>query len=89
MANRSGAKHLPAAGSPSTRRAYAVYDGRMRLGTFIWNERTQQAIAWDALRKFVGRFGSYSAAARAIGQAAKHRGPAKMQSIAWESAPCG
>jgi len=52
------------------RRAYAVYDGRERLGRFIFNERTQQALAWDASRRFIGRFGSFKAAARAIGAAA-------------------
>jgi hypothetical protein len=52
------------------RRAYAVYDGRTRLGTFIWNEKTQQALAWSATRRFIGRFGAFIAAARAIGAAA-------------------
>jgi hypothetical protein len=54
----------------STRRDYSVYDGRVLLGTFVWNERTQQALAWNAARRFVGRFGSFKAAARAIGRAA-------------------
>jgi hypothetical protein len=65
-------KHDPAENRAGvgTRRAYAVYDGRVWLGTYIWNERTQQALAWKASRQFVGRFGSFRAAARAIGRAA-------------------
>jgi hypothetical protein len=70
MANHSRANHRPAAGSPSTRRRFSVYDGRRRLGDFIWNEATRQALAWDASRRLVGRFGSYQAAARAISRAA-------------------
>jgi hypothetical protein len=54
----------------STRRAYVVYNGREWLGTFVFNERTQQALAWDASRQFVGRFGSYRTAALAIGRTA-------------------
>ena|SRR5579864_7433938 len=69
MANHSRAKHRPATGSPSTRRRLSVYDGRLRLGDFIWNEATQQALAWNAARQFVGQFGSYQAASRAIGRA--------------------
>jgi hypothetical protein len=52
------------------RRAYTVYDGRLWLGTLVWNERTRLALAWNASRRFVGRFGSIKDAARAIGQAA-------------------
>jgi len=52
------------------RRAYSVYDGRTWLGTFIWNEKTQQALAWSATRRFIGRFPAVTAAARAIGAAA-------------------
>jgi hypothetical protein len=63
-------KREPAENRVAARRAYSVYDGRVWLGTFIWNERTQQALAWNASRQFVGRFGSYNAAARAIGRAA-------------------
>jgi hypothetical protein len=53
---------------PSTRRRLSVYDGRLWLGDFVWNEKTQQALTWDASRRFIGQFGSYRAAARAIGQ---------------------
>src|SRR5579863_9433067 len=53
-----------------SRRLYTVYDGRAWLGTFIWNDATRQALAWNASRRFVGRFESYLAAARAIGAAA-------------------
>jgi hypothetical protein len=60
----------PAASYAGARRTYTVYNGRVWLGTFVWNERTQQALAWNASRRFVGRFGSYKAAARAIGRAA-------------------
>jgi hypothetical protein len=63
-------KHEAAENRVPARRAYTLYDGRTSLGTFIWNERTQQALAWTASRRFVGRFGSYKAAARAIGQTA-------------------
>jgi hypothetical protein len=47
-----------------------VLAGSIALGTVIWNERTRLALAWAASRRFVGRYGSYQAAARAIGQAA-------------------
>jgi hypothetical protein len=60
----------PATSYAGARRTYTVYDGRTLFGTFVWNERTQQALAWNASRRFVGQFGSYKAAARAIGQAA-------------------
>jgi hypothetical protein len=63
-------KREPAENRVAARCAYSVYDGRVWLGTFIWNERTQQALAWNASRRFVGRFGSYKAAARTIGRAA-------------------
>jgi hypothetical protein len=52
------------------RHTYSVYDGRVLLGTFVWNERTQQALAWNASRRFVGQFSSFRAAARAISRAA-------------------
>jgi hypothetical protein len=48
----------------------AVCDGTTALGAIIWNERTRLALAWTASRKFVGRFGSYQAAARAISRTA-------------------
>jgi hypothetical protein len=67
MANHSRAKRLPATGSPSTRRRFSVYDGQVWLGDFIWNEATAEALAWNASRRFVGRFGSFQAAARASG----------------------
>jgi hypothetical protein len=51
----------------SKRRSYAVYDGQRLLGTFIVNERTGVALAWDSERRFVGRFAGYQAAARGIG----------------------
>lgn len=70
MANHSRAKHRPATGSPSTRQRFSVYDGRLWLGDFIWNEATCEALAWNASRRFVGRFGSFQTAARAIGQTA-------------------
>jgi hypothetical protein len=54
--------------SPSTKRRLSVYDGRLWLGDFVWNEKTQQAWAWDTSRRFIGEFGSYRAAARAIGR---------------------
>jgi hypothetical protein len=73
MANHSWAKHPPATTIPSTRRRLSVYDGRLWLGDFVWNEKTQQALTWDASRRFIGQFGSYRAAARAIGQHAAAR----------------
>src|SRR6267154_4057278 len=63
-------RRKPAENRAAPRRAYTVYDGRTLLGTFVWNERTQQALAWNAWRRFVGQFGSFQAAARAIGRAA-------------------
>ncbi len=68
MANHSRAKHPPATTSPSTRRRLSVYDGRLWLGDFGWNEKAQQARAWDTSRRFIGEFGSYRAAAGAIGR---------------------
>jgi hypothetical protein len=62
--------HRPAETQAGARRTYTVYNGRVLLGTFVWNERTQEALAWNASRRFVGRFGSYQAAAQAIGRAA-------------------
>jgi hypothetical protein len=84
MANQSRAKHQSASGGPSTRHRLAVYDGRLWLGVFIWNEKTQQALVWNASRQFVERYGSYKAVAQGIGRAA-----AKQAPIAWEPAPCG
>jgi hypothetical protein len=51
----------------TTRRSCAVYDGRDRIGVFVWNEATREALAWNAARRFIGRFGSFRAAAQAIG----------------------
>lgn len=68
--NKQRRTREPAENRVSARRMYAVYDGRMMLGTFILNERTQQACAWNAARRFIGRFGSFQAAALAIGRAA-------------------
>jgi hypothetical protein len=54
----------------STRRSYAVYYGQRLLGHFIVNEATNQALAWNASRQFLGRFDGYKAASRAINRAA-------------------
>jgi hypothetical protein len=64
---RTGAQSVSCA---STRRSYAVYDGRAWLGTIIWNEANHKALAWDAERRFVGWFDSVKTAAQAIGKAA-------------------
>jgi hypothetical protein len=55
----------------SRRRSFAVYDGRRLLGVLILNEATDHALAWNASRRFLGRFEGHRAAARAIGQAAE------------------
>src|SRR5215468_9376866 len=57
-------------GGASTRRPYAVYAGQQLLGRFILNEATKQALAWNASRKFLGRFDGYKAASMAISRAA-------------------
>ncbi|SRR5258708_3954056 len=64
-------RHRPAENraSASTRRSYAVYYGQRLLGRFVLNESTDQALAWTAARRFIGRFEGYRAAARAIGRA--------------------
>jgi hypothetical protein len=49
----------------SRRCRYAVYDGQRLLGTFILNERTGLALAWDSDRRFIG----FREAARGIGSA--------------------
>jgi hypothetical protein len=64
-------KRKPTENYAGARRAYAVYDGRTWLGALIWNETTQQALAWDASRRFVGRFSSIKAAADTITKAAE------------------
>jgi hypothetical protein len=63
-------KREPAENRRSARREYVVYDGQRLLGIFIFNDVTRQALAWNARRKFIGRFVGYQAAARAISQAA-------------------
>jgi hypothetical protein len=55
------------ASADSKRRLYAVYDGQSLLGTFILNERSGLALAWDSDRRFIGRFVGYLAAARGVG----------------------
>jgi hypothetical protein len=63
-----------------TRGAFTVYDGQVLLGKFVWNKSSQQALAWDAARRFIGRFNSFRAAARAISQttrAAEHMADAR------------
>lgn len=52
----------------SSRRLYAVYDGRELLGTFVLNGATGVALAWDPERAFIGRFAGFTAAARGIGK---------------------
>ena len=59
--NRAGA---------GARRSHVVYDGQQLLGRFIFNEATNQAVAWNAARQFLGRFGGFKAASRAISRAA-------------------
>ncbi len=59
--NRAGA---------STRRAYVVYNGQQLLGSFVLNEATDEALAWNASRCFVGQFKGYKAAARGTRRAA-------------------
>src|SRR5436189_13635 len=68
--NKQRRTRKPSENRVSARRMYAVYDGRMMLGTFVLNERTQQACAWNVARRFIGRFDGYQTAARAIGGAA-------------------
>src|SRR5216684_4801961 len=63
-------KREPAENRVSARREYAVSVGQRLLGSFIFNEATKQALAWNARRKFIGRFVGYQAAARAISRAA-------------------
>jgi hypothetical protein len=55
----------------SRRRSFALYDGRRPLGVLILNEATNQALAWNASRQFLGRFGGHRAAAWAIGHDAE------------------
>jgi hypothetical protein len=67
--SRAARKHQPVenrAGAVSKRRRYAAYDGQRLLGTFILNERTGIALAWDSERRFIGRFTGYQEAARGI-----------------------
>ena len=54
----------------STRRAYVVYNGQQLLGSFVLNEATDEALAWNASRCFVGQFKGYKAAARGTRRAA-------------------
>src|SRR5579864_6830105 len=68
--NRAARKRQPVenrAGAVTKRRRYAAYDGQRLLGTFILNERTGIALAWDSERRFIGRFTGYEEAARGIG----------------------
>jgi hypothetical protein len=53
----------------SKRRIYTVYDGQLLLGTVIANEATKTTLAWDAERRFVGRFENFKLAAAAISKA--------------------
>jgi hypothetical protein len=57
--------------SGSRRRSYAVYDGQRALGILILNEATNQALAWNTSRQFLGRFEGHRAAARALGHDAE------------------
>jgi hypothetical protein len=53
----------------AARRMLAIYDGQTCLGTVVWSESTHRALAWNASRRFIGRFNAVKAAARAIGGA--------------------
>jgi len=57
---------MPAAVDPKRRKFCAVYDGRVQLGVFVLNERTNVAFAWDPERRFIGRVIGLKAAPEAI-----------------------
>jgi hypothetical protein len=54
-----------------SRREQSVYDGQRLLGTLIANEKSGLILAWDAQRRFLGRFRDPQEAASAISEAAR------------------
>jgi hypothetical protein len=57
--------------SDPSRRVQSVYDGQRLLGTLIANEKSGLILAWDAQRRFLGRFPGSQEAARAISEASR------------------
>jgi hypothetical protein len=55
----------------SGRREQSVYDGQRLLGILISNEKSRFILAWDAQRRFLGRFQTQREAANAISAAAR------------------
>jgi hypothetical protein len=73
----------------STRRDYSVYDGRELLGRIVLEEATNQARAWNAAGRCLGRFNGYEAAAQAINSdaAAARRTAEALRQLAESNPP--
>jgi hypothetical protein len=50
-------------------REYAIYDGQNCIGSFVVNERTGKAKAFDAAGRPIGTFDGYDAARHGVNQA--------------------
>jgi hypothetical protein len=61
---------------PRKRRRYEVYNGQEMLGSFVLNERTGVALAWDSERRFIGRSAGFKEAAAAISRAYRSKASA-------------